>query len=145
MIKGRDALGREAQSRLDNTFLQAATTMLQTAQHNDALTQLHIGTPNPVPKKVWRRKKAHASADAIGLTFIKFTRRDLLAKEKAERATNRAANHAPESADEEDPDLLPPSTSPPRLEESGSTKRTRGRILDFVALHTGTVSKKGKP
>jgi hypothetical protein len=47
--------------------------------------------------------------------------------------------------DEEDPGLAPPSTAPPRLEESGSTKRTRGRTLDFTAQHTGTVSKKGKP
>jgi hypothetical protein len=137
LIKGRDALGPEAQSRLDNTFLQAATAMLQIAQRNGALAQLLIGNPNPVPKKVWRRKKVHGSAEA--------PRRDLLAKEKAERASNRATNHAPESAGEEDPDLLLPSTAPPRLEESGSTKRTRGRILDFVALHTGTVSKKGKP
>jgi len=58
---------------------------------------------------------------------------------------NRAANHAPESTDEEDPGLLPPSTAPLRLEESGSTKRARGRTLDFMALHTGTASKKGKP
>jgi len=114
--------------------------MLQTTQRNDALTQLYIGTPNPVPKKVWRRKKAHASADAMGLTLVKITRRDLLAKEKAERATNRAANHAPEPADEEDPDLLRPSTAP-----RGWRKRTRGRVQDFVSLHTGTVSKKGKP
>ena len=44
----------------------------------------------------------------------------------------------------EDPSLLPPSTAPSRLGESGSTKRTRGRTMDFVALHTGAVSKKGK-
>ena len=30
LIKERDALGPKAQSRLDNTFLQAATTLLQT-------------------------------------------------------------------------------------------------------------------
>jgi len=34
---------------------------------------------------------------------------------------------------------------PPRLEESSSMKRTRGRTMDFVALHTGTARKKGKP
>ena len=50
--------------------------MLQTAQRNGALAQLLIGNPDPVPKKVWRRKKVHGSAEA--------TRRDLLAKEKAE-------------------------------------------------------------
>jgi hypothetical protein len=42
LIEGRDTLGPEAQSRLDNTFLQAATTMLQTAQRNNALAQLPI-------------------------------------------------------------------------------------------------------
>jgi hypothetical protein len=78
--------------------------MLQIAQRNGALAQLLIGNPNPVPKKVWRRKKVHGSAEA--------PRRDLLAKEKAERASNRATNHAPESAGEEDPDLLLPSTAP---------------------------------
>jgi hypothetical protein len=62
--------------------------MLQTAQRNDALAQLLIGNPDPVPKKVWRREKVYRSAEA--------TRRDLLAKEKAERAANRGANHAPE-------------------------------------------------
>ena len=50
LIEGRDALGPEAQSRLDNTFLQAATTMLQTAQHSDVFAQL--SNPDPVPKKV---------------------------------------------------------------------------------------------
>jgi hypothetical protein len=65
-------------------------------------------------------------------------------KEKAERATSGAANYAPESADEEDPGLLQPSTAPPRLEESGSTKRTHDGTLDFVALHTGAARKKGK-
>ena len=78
------------------------------------------------------------------MTSAEIARRDLLAKEKAERAANRAANHAPESADEEDPGLLPPSTAPPRLEESGSMKRTRGGTLDFLALHTGAARKKGK-
>ena len=137
MIEGRGALGPEAQSRLDNTFLQAATTMLQTAQRNNALAQLLIGNPGPVPKNV--------PADAAGLTSAEIARRYLLAKERAERAASREANHAPESTDEEDPGLLLPSTAPPRLEESGSTKRTRGRTLDFVALHTGAASKKGKP
>ena len=37
LIEGRDALGPEAQSRLDNTFFQAVTTIPQTAQRNDAL------------------------------------------------------------------------------------------------------------
>jgi len=44
LIEGWDTLGPEAQSRLDNTFLQAATAMLQTAQRNDALAQLPIGS-----------------------------------------------------------------------------------------------------
>jgi hypothetical protein len=143
LIEAREALGPEAQSRLDNTFLQAATNMLQTAQRDDALAQLPIGNPDPIPKMVWRKKKTHGPADAAGLTSAEIARRDLLAKEKAERAANRAANHAAESADEEDPGLLPPSTAPPRLEESSSMKRTRGRTLEFVVLHT--ASKKGKP
>ena len=49
LIEGRDALGPEAQSRFDSTFLQAATNMLQTAQRNDALAQLPIANPDPVP------------------------------------------------------------------------------------------------
>jgi len=133
LIEGRDALGPEAQSRLDNTFLQTATTILQTAQRNNALAQLLTGNPGPVPRKV--------PADTVGLTSA---RRDLLAKERAERPVNRVANHAPESVDEKDPGLLPPPTASPRPEESGSTKRTRGRTMDFGALHTGTTSKKGK-
>lgn len=67
------------------------------------------------------------------LRHQKIARRDLLAKERAERAASRAANDAPESTYEEDPDLFPPSTAPPRLEESGNTKVTRRRTLDFVA------------
>jgi len=74
--------------------------MLQTEQHNGALTQLLIGNPDPVPKKVWR-KKAHGPANVAGLTSAEIACGDLLAKEKAERAANRAANHAPEPADEE--------------------------------------------
>jgi negative regulator of sigma E activity len=37
---------------------------------------------------------------------------------------------------------LPSSTAPPRLEDPQNVKRTRGRTLDFVALHTGAPSKK---
>jgi hypothetical protein len=80
LIEARDALGPETESRLDNTFLQAATIMLQTAQHNDALAQL--GNPNPVAKKVWRKKKAHGPADAAGLASAEIAHRDLLAKER---------------------------------------------------------------
>jgi hypothetical protein len=128
----------ETQLRLDNTFLQVVTTMLQTAQRNDALSQLRIGDPDPVPKKA-RRKKAHGPANTAGLASA-----DLLVKGKAERAANQAANHAPKPTNDEDPSSLPPSAASLRLEESGSTKRTRGRTLDFVALHMGTASKKGK-
>jgi hypothetical protein len=32
-----------------------------------------------------------------------------------------------------------------RLEESGSTKRMRGRTVGFVTPHMGTATKKGKP
>ena len=89
--------------------------------------------------------KTHGPADVVGLTSAEIARRDLLAKEKAKKIINRAANHASKPTDEEDLSLLPPSTAPLRLEESNGVKRTRGRTLDFVALHTGTVSKKGKP
>jgi len=110
LIEARDALGPETESRLDNTFLQAATIMLQTAQHNDALAQL--GNPNPVAKKVWRKKKAHGPADAAGLASAEIAHRDLLAKERLKEPQNRAANHAPGSTDEEDPGLLPPLQRP---------------------------------
>jgi len=79
------------------------------------------------------------------LTSAEIARRDLLTKEKTKKTTNRVANYAPKPINEEDPGLLLPSTVPPRLEESGSIKRTRRRILDFVALHTGAANKKGKP
>jgi hypothetical protein len=39
---------------------------------------------------------------------------------------------------------LPSSTAPPRLEDPQNVKRTRGRTLDFVALHTGAPSKKNR-
>jgi hypothetical protein len=112
---------------------------------NEALTQLLISIPDTIPKRAWRKKKIHGPADAVGLTSAEIARRDLLAKEKAERTANRVANHAPESADEEDSGLSPPSTTPPRLKESGYMKRTHERTTEFVALHTGTASKKGKP
>jgi hypothetical protein len=90
LIEARDALGPEAQSRLDNTFFQAATIMLQAAQHNDTLAQL--GNPNPVHKKDWRKRKAHGPADAAGLDPAEIARRALLAEEKTKGAANRAAN-----------------------------------------------------
>jgi hypothetical protein len=96
-------------------------------------------TPDPVLKKGWRKKEGSWTCQCytVGLTFAETAHGDLLAEEKIERAINRAVNHAPEFTGEEDPGLLPPSTMPPRLEESGSTKRTRGRTLDFMALHIG--------
>jgi hypothetical protein len=166
LIEARDTLGPEAQSRLDSTFLQSTNAMLQAAQRNEALAQLPIGMPDTIPKRAWRKKKTHGLADAAGLTSAEIARRYLEAKEKAERAqtaaslrsTNAKAGKAasrappmnstrpsPDEEDEEDPGLLPPSTAPPRLEESGSMKRTRGKAMDFVALHTGTTSKKGRP
>jgi hypothetical protein len=65
-------------------------------------------------RKVWRKKKAHGPADAAGLISAEIACKDLLAKEKAERTANRAANHAPELVDEEYSDLLPPSTATPK-------------------------------
>jgi hypothetical protein len=51
--------------RLDNSFLQVAITILQTAQRNGVLNSL-IDNPNPVPRKVWRTKKAHGSTNTAG-------------------------------------------------------------------------------
>jgi hypothetical protein len=51
--------------------------MLQTAQHSDVFAQL--SNPDPVSKKVWRKKKAHGPA---GLTSAKIAHRDLLAKKR---------------------------------------------------------------
>ena len=72
------------------------------------------------------------------------------AKEKAGKAVSCAAkiNLARSSLEEEDEEVdtdLPPPTAPPqKLDDSGSTKRTRKRTLDFVLLHTSTASKKNK-
>ena len=74
-----------------------------------------------------QRQVVHARQCLCGCS-AEMARRDLLA--------NRAANHAPESADEEDPGLLPPSTAPRRLEESGRMKGTRGRTMGlFLGAH----------
>ena len=40
--------------------------------------------------------------------------------------------------------LPPPSTAPPRLEDTAVMKRTGGKALDFVALQNGTATKKRK-
>jgi hypothetical protein len=171
LIEARDTLGPEAQSRLDNTFLQSTTTILQAAQRNDALAQLPIGIPDAIPKKVWRKKKTNGPSDAAGLTSAEIAKRDLPAKETAERAATATAlkltkakagklvsRAAPTPTalapgpvdltglgdDEEDAGLPPPSTAPPRLEDTALMKRTRGKTLDFVALQNGTAAKKGK-
>jgi hypothetical protein len=57
---------------------------------------------------------------------------------------NRTRPSQDEEGEEVDSGLVP-STAPPRLEDSGSKKMTRGRTLDFVALHTGAASITGKP
>ena len=164
LIQARDILGPEAQSRLDNTFLQSANTMLQAAQHNDALAQLPIGIPDAISKRVWRKKKTNGLANAAGLTSAEIAKRDLAKKEKADRAaiaealkltkTRKPASRAAPAPgpadltgfgdDEEDAGLPPPSTAPPRLEDTAVMRRTRGKTLDFVALQNGTVTKKGK-
>jgi hypothetical protein len=56
-------LGPEAQSRLDNTFLQSTNVILQATQRNEALAYLPIGILDAVPKRVWRKKKTHGLAD----------------------------------------------------------------------------------
>jgi hypothetical protein len=132
LIETRDTLNPEARSRLDSTFIQSTNAILQAAQRNEALAGLPINMPDAIPKKAWKKKKAHGLADAAGLTSAEIARRELEAKEKIEKAQSAAVSH------------VPPSTAPPRLEDSGSVKRTRGKTMDFVALHTGTASKKGK-
>jgi hypothetical protein len=164
LIRARDTLGPEAQSRLDNTFLQSANTMLQAAQRNDTLAQLPIGIPDAIPKRMWRKKKTNGLANAVGLTSAEIAKRDLAKKEKAARAviaealkltrTGKPASRAAPTPgpadltgfgdDEEDAGLPPPSTAPPRLEDTAVMKRTRGKTLDFVALQNGTAIKKGK-
>jgi hypothetical protein len=107
-------------------------------------------------------------ADAAGLTAAVIAQKDLAAKEKAEKqATTKAltatalasakaeqvASRGPPAPDlthvsdsESEVDTgLPSSTAPPGLEDPGKTKRTRGKTLDFVALHTGAPSKKTRP
>ena len=118
---------------------------LQTARHNNALVYPLLVTLTQLLRWVGGRKKAYGPTNAIGLTSAETVLRDLLAEEKTERAVNRAVNHASGSTDEEDPGLLTPFTMPPRLEESGNTKRMRGRIPDLMTLHMGIASKKGKP
>lgn len=86
LIEARDMLGPEAQSRLDNTFLQSVNVILQAAQCNEALAQLPIGILDAVPKRVWRKKRTHGLADAADLTSAEIAHRDLGAKEKTERA-----------------------------------------------------------
>jgi hypothetical protein len=118
---------------------------LQTAQHNNALVYPLLVTLTQLLRWVGGRKKAHGPTNATGLTSAEAVLRDLLAEEKTERAVNRAVNHVSGSTDEENHGLLTPFTMPPRVEESGSTKRTRGRIPDLMTLHMGIASKKGKP
>jgi hypothetical protein len=120
---------------LDNTFLQSTNVILQAAQRNEALAQLPIGILDAVPKGVWRKKRTQGLADAAGLTSAEIARRDLRAKEKAERAqipvtlrstrvkVGKAVSRAQEGEGEEvDADLLP-STVPPILRDSGSMKK----------------------
>ena len=135
LIEGRDMLGPEAQSRLDNTFLQSTNVILQAAQRNEALAQLPIGILDAVPKRVWRKKKTHGLADEAGLTSAEIAHGDLGAKEKAERVqipatlrstkakAGKADSCAQRDKDEEVDANLPPSTAQPRLEDSGSMER----------------------
>jgi hypothetical protein len=92
------------------------------------------------------------------LTSAEIAKQDLAKKEKTERAAiaktgKPASRAAPASGpadltgfgnDEGDVGLSPPSTAPPRLEDTVVMKRTRGKTMDFVALQNGTVTKKGK-
>jgi hypothetical protein len=107
---------------------------------------------------VWRKKKINGLTNAAGLTSAEIAKRDLAKKEKAERTaiarTGKPASRvAPAPGpvdltgfgdDEGDVGLPPPSTAPPRLEDTAVMKRTRGKTLDFVVLQNGTVIKKGK-
>jgi hypothetical protein len=120
---------------LDNTFLQSTNVILQAAQRNEALAQLPIGILDAVPKGVWRKKRTQGLADAAGLTSAEIAHRDLGAKEKTERAQipatlrstkakgRKADSRAQEDEDEEVDATLPPSTAPPRLEDSGSMEK----------------------
>ena len=130
-IEARDMLGPEAQSRLDNTFLQSTNVILQAAQRNEALAQLPIGILDAVPKRVWRKKKTHGLADATGLTSAEILEQRKRLKGHKIPATLRptkakagkADSRAQEDEDEEVDANLPPSTAPPRLEDSGSMEK----------------------
>jgi hypothetical protein len=55
LLEAREIPGPEAQSRLDATFIQSTTTILQATQRNDALAQLPIGTLTLSPKEPGKR------------------------------------------------------------------------------------------
>jgi hypothetical protein len=113
---------------------------------------------------VWKKKKTNGLASAAGLISAEIAKRDLVKKEKAERAiivealklirAGKPASHAvpvPRPTDltgfgddKGDAGLPPPSTTTLRLEDTTVMKRTRGKTLDFVALQNGTATKKGK-
>jgi hypothetical protein len=69
--------------------------------------------------QISRKNKTTGPADAPGLTSAEIARRDLLTKEKTERAVGNVVSPDPNLASQlaEDPGLLPPSTGPPRLED----------------------------
>jgi hypothetical protein len=66
LLESRSTLTGEQQSRFDETLLQSATALQAAAEGRRALANIPIIRPNPVDRKVWKKKKS--TLNSRGLT-----------------------------------------------------------------------------
>lgn len=100
VLESRERLEGEERSRFDEQVLRVAHNLHSIAQKHEALAQIPIANPDPVPKKMWRRKKNAQNARGMTANELATTaRKEAEKKEKiAKKDTAILQARATESA-----------------------------------------------
>ena len=85
VFERRELLPTEERSRFDDQILAASEHLKTAGIRHQQIASLPIGQPDPIPKKTWRKKKAHDKGNARALTAAEVAERDLGAQERRDK------------------------------------------------------------
>jgi len=134
VFEQREHLPTDERSRIDDQIMAAGKRLKEVGDQHQQLAGLPIRQPDPIPKKTWRKRDTHGTANARALTAAEVAERDLKAKgcrDKKQRANTPESVSEDEEEDVQVPatpeQSLPPYTAPARLALAGEGGEGRGK------------------
>ena len=135
VFEQRELLPTEEWLRFDDQILAASEHLKTVGIQHQQIASLPIGQPDPIPKKTWRKKKAHGRGNARALTAAEVAERDLRAQERRDKKQRVHTLDGVQEGGEEEiqipatpEQLLPASTAPARLVGGQGTEgRAQGK------------------